>query len=120
MFTDPAVASVGLSQAEAQAAFGDGNVRTASVQYRATGAAWAYDRTEGMVRITAEARTGRILGGLVVGYHAPDVLQELTIAMKNALSVSQLAETIHTHPTFAEGVLLAAETWLAEGEGDSR
>jgi len=112
VFTHPEVASVGLT--EAQAAAAHPQARSSSVEYRATGAAWAYNRTEGLVKIIADSARQQILGGLVVGYHAADVIQELATAMRNKLTVAQLAETIHTHPTFCEAVQLAAEKWLAE------
>ena len=111
VFTHPEVATVGLGEAEARREHSD--IRVASAQYRATGIALAYGRTDGMVKIIAEAGSGRAIGGLVVGYHAADVVQELAAAMRNSLTVTQLAATIHVHPTFSEGVLLAAENWLA-------
>jgi len=114
VYTHPEAAAVGLSEAEANAQ--NPNAHSAAIEYRATGAAWAYDQTEGMVKITADGQNGKILGAIVVGYHATAVVEELAVAMKNGLSVAQLAETIHPHPTFAEGVLLAAQKWLAETE----
>jgi dihydrolipoamide dehydrogenase len=112
MFTHPEVATVGLSEAGARAS--GGSVLAAQVQYRATGIAWAYDRTEGIVKIIGDAASGAILGALVVGYHAADVVQEIAVAMRHSLTVAQLADTIHPHPTFCEGVMMAAEQWLKE------
>lgn len=112
VFTHPEVAALGLTEAEAKDQHP--GARTAAVQYRATGVAWAYDQTEGLVKIIADGQSGRILGGLVVGYHATEVIAELTTAMRSGLTVGQIAETIHTHPTFAEGVLMAAQKWLSE------
>jgi len=111
VFTHPEVAVVGLDEVEAR---GRGlNVRAATVQFRATGIAWAYGRTDGLVKIVAEAAGGRILGALVVGYHAADVIGELAVAVRHSLTVAQLAETIHPHPTFGEAVGMAAEKWQA-------
>jgi dihydrolipoamide dehydrogenase len=112
VFTHPEVTSVGLS--EKQAVERHLHVRSSAVQYRATGVGWAYDQREGLVKIVADAGTGRIYGGVAIGYRAAEVLQELTVAVKHALTVSQLAETIHIHPTFSEAICLAAEQWLAE------
>jgi len=111
VFTHPEVASVGLT--EDQAVEANPAARAASFEYRATGVAWAYCRTDGLVKIIADSGSGQILGGLVVGYHAADVIQELAAAMRNKLTVAQTAETIHAHPTFCEAVQLAAEKWLA-------
>lgn len=113
-FTHPEVASVGLSESEAREAHS--SVRAASVQFQATGVGWAYDEREGLVKIIADPDSGRLYGALVVGYRAADVLQELALAMKHGLTVRQIVETIHTHPTFAEVVGFAAEKWIAEAE----
>lgn len=113
-FTHPEVASVGLSEADARRQ--NENARGASVQYQATGVGWAYGQRDGLVKIVADSQTGRILGSLVVGYRAAEVLQELALAMRYDLTVHQLAETIHTHPTFVEAVRFAAEQWISENE----
>ena len=65
-----------------------------------------------MVKIIAETELGSILGAVVIGQHATDVIQEVAVAMRNELTVEELAETIHPHPTFAEAVGEAAEGWL--------
>jgi dihydrolipoamide dehydrogenase len=65
-----------------------------------------------MVKLMGDGDTGRILGGLVIGRHATDVIQEITLAIRRGVTIHQLAETIHPHPTFAEAVGEAAEAWL--------
>ena len=110
VFTHPEAATVGLSEAEATDKHT--GARAAEFQYRATGVAWAYGRTEGTVKIIADEKTGRLYGGVAVGYHATDVLQELALAMKHGLTVADIAETIHPHPTFVEAVALAAQKWI--------
>ncbi|HUU91192.1 MAG TPA: dihydrolipoyl dehydrogenase, partial [Phycisphaerae bacterium] len=52
------------------------------------------------------------LGAMVVGRHAADVIQEIALAIRNELTVEELAATIHPHPTFGEAVCEAAEAWL--------
>ena len=111
-FTHPEIATAGFSEAQAKERYD--NVRVASVQYQATGVGWAYGQREGLVKIVADAGTGRIYGGVVVGYRAADVLQELVLAMKQGLTVRQLYETMHTHPTFVEVVQFAAEEWITK------
>ena len=70
--------------------------------------------TGSLVKIVADSATQKIYGGLIVGYHAVDSLQELALAMKHGLTVQQLGDTIHTHPTFVESIGFAAEAWLAQ------
>ena len=110
VYTHPEIASVGLSEAEAAA--GGKEVRVSRFHYQASGMARAYGDTEGMVKLIAETKFGEILGAVVIGQHATDVIQEIACAMKNELTVEELAATIHPHPTFVEGILEAAEGWL--------
>ncbi|MBE3068647.1 MAG: FAD-dependent oxidoreductase, partial [Planctomycetes bacterium] len=110
VYSHPEVAAVGLSEAEARAAGKD--VRVARFSYQASGMARAYGETEGQVKLIAETKHGEILGAMVIGHHATDVVQEIALAMKNELTVEEVASTIHPHPTFVEGVLEAAEAWL--------
>jgi dihydrolipoamide dehydrogenase len=112
VFTHPEVATVGLNEAQARQQYP--NVRGASVQYQATGIGWAYNQREGLAKIIADDQSGQIYGGLVVGYHAADVIQEIALAMRHRLTVEQLANTIHAHPTFCEAVQMAARHWLDE------
>jgi dihydrolipoamide dehydrogenase len=80
--------------------------------YQASGMARAYGETEGQVKLIADETLGEVLGGVVIGQHATDVIQPIALAMRNELTVDELAETIHPHPTFVEGIMEAAESWL--------
>jgi dihydrolipoamide dehydrogenase len=110
IYTHPEVAAVGLSEAEA--AKSGKKVRVARFFYQASGMARAYGETEGQVKLIADETLGEVLGGVVIGQHATDVIQPIALAMRNELTVDELAETIHPHPTFVEGVMEAAEAWL--------
>ena len=110
IYTHPEVATVGLSEAEA--ATSGKKVRVARFFYQASGMARAYGETEGQVKLIADEALGEVLGGVVIGQHATDVIQPIALAMRNELTVDELAETIHPHPTFVEGVMEAAESWL--------
>jgi dihydrolipoamide dehydrogenase len=110
VYTHPEAAAVGLSEEEAAKTGKD--VRVARFSYQASGMARAYGDTEGQVKLIAEKEFGEILGAVVIGQHATDVVQEIALAMKNELTVEEVAGTIHPHPTFAEGVMEAAEAWL--------
>jgi len=110
VYTHPEVAAVGISEADAKKQ--SGRVRVARFSYRASGMARAYGEADGHVKIVADEELGEILGAVVIGPHATDVVQEIALAMRHELTVEELAETIHGHPTFSEGVLEAAEAWL--------
>ena len=57
-------------------------------------------------------RSGRVVGGLVVAPCATEVVHIIALAMRCGLTVDQVSETIHAHPTFAEAVCGAAQSWL--------
>jgi dihydrolipoamide dehydrogenase len=110
IYTHPEVATVGLS--EADAARSGRPVRVSRFFYLASGMARAYGETDGQVKLIAEAEGGRIVGAVVIGQHATDVVQEIALAMHSGLTVEQVAATIHPHPTFVEGIMEAAEAWV--------
>ncbi len=109
IYTHPEAASVGLSEMQAKKKCP--NVKISKFPYTASGIAQAYGETDGMVKLMADPELGEILGAVVIGQHATDIIQEITIAMKNELTVEEIANTIHPHPTFTEAVGEAAEGW---------
>ncbi len=109
IYTHPEAASVGLSEIQAKKKCP--NVKISKFPYTASGIAQAYGETDGMVKLMADPELGEILGAVVIGQHATDIIQEITIAMKNELTVEGIANTIHPHPTFIEAVGEAAEGW---------
>ncbi len=110
IYTHPEVASVGLSEKQAKE-IGE-PIRIASFPYMASGMAKAYGETEGMVKLIASEKHGEILGAVIIGPHATDTIQEVALAMKNELTIEEIAHTIHPHPTFIEAIGEAAEAWL--------
>ena len=58
--------------------------------------------TEGFARVHYDKKTGRILGGTIVGRHAGEMIGELTLAMVAKQSAAILSSTIHSYPTQAE------------------
>jgi dihydrolipoamide dehydrogenase len=113
VYTHPEVGTVGLSESEAREACD--SLRVSRFSYRASGMARAYGEPEGQVKLMADENLGEILGAVVIGQHATDVVQEIALAMRHELTVDELAETIHPHPTFVEGILEASEAWLGFG-----
>jgi dihydrolipoamide dehydrogenase len=110
VYSHPEVAAVGLSEAEAMKL--GRPVRVAKFFYQGSGMARAYGDTEGLVKLMAGAELGEIVGAVVIGQHASDVIQEIGLAMRNELTVEEIASTMHPHPTFVEGVMEAAEAWM--------
>jgi dihydrolipoamide dehydrogenase len=105
VFTDPEFASVGLTEEEARAQSND--VRTGIFSFQANGRALTMDSSEGMAKIVA-GPGDRILGAHILGPCASDLVAELTLAMTKGLTVTDVASSIHIHPTLSEAVMEAA------------
>ncbi len=105
-FTDPEVASVGLTEAEARAA-GRG-VATASARIADNERAQIDGRPHGLVKLVADRRTGELLGGHVVAEEAGAMIHEVVAAMAGRVPVRALADAIHAYPTLSESVRWAA------------
>lgn len=100
VFTNPEVAGVGPTEEQLKAS-SDGNYICKKAYYRANGKALAMDATDGLVKLLAHA-DGRITACHAMGAHAADIVQEATALIHCRATISDLAETIHIHPTLAE------------------
>jgi pyruvate/2-oxoglutarate dehydrogenase complex dihydrolipoamide dehydrogenase (E3) component len=100
VFTDPALAQVGLSEAGARAR-GIPH-RVASYPFNDHGKSLIMEAKDGFVKLIAEAQSGAILGGTCVGPMAGELIHEIVAAMAGGLTVHQLAAMPHYHPTLAE------------------
>ncbi|MBD3349357.1 MAG: dihydrolipoyl dehydrogenase [Candidatus Eisenbacteria bacterium] len=106
-FTTPEIASVGMSEADARS---DGlEVMTGRFPFSASGKAVASGEGNGFVKVVARASDGEVLGGVIVGPHASDLIHEVALAVEARLSWERVAEMIHTHPTLSEAVCEAFE-----------
>jgi len=107
VFTDPEIATVGVTESEAAEAGFEPAV--GEMPFRASGRALTTGETEGFVRIVADAESGFVLGGEVVGPEASELIAEVALAVELGATLEDVAGTIHTHPTLAEAVKEAAE-----------
>ncbi len=108
-FTTPAIATVGLTEAEATA---EGlSVKTSVLPASAVPRAIVNRDTHGVFKIVADATTNRIVGVHVVAENAGDVIYAGVLAVKFNLTVSDLTETLAPYLTMAEGLKLAAQTF---------
>jgi dihydrolipoamide dehydrogenase len=108
IFSDPEIATVGVSEAQARAQHSD--VVIGKMPFAALGRAQALGETEGFVKLIAQGE--RLVGAGIVGPEASELVAELTLAIEVGASLEDLALTIHTHPTLAEAVHEAAEHGL--------
>ncbi|MGB7291715.1 MAG: mercury(II) reductase [Thermodesulfobacteriota bacterium] len=108
-FTDPQIASVGLT--EAQASERGLKAKTLVLSLNDVPRALAARDTRGLIKLVAEEETGRLLGAHVLAAEAGDVIQEATLAIRFGLTVQDLVETFHPYLTMVEGLKLAALTF---------
>jgi dihydrolipoamide dehydrogenase len=111
MYTDPEVATVGLSEAEATEQYDD--VLIGRVSMATSGRALTTDKTSGYLKVIADSDE-QLLGVRIVGARASDTIAEATLALEMDASLDDIATTMHAHPTFPETLVEAAED--AQGE----
>jgi len=106
VFTDPEIASVGLTENEAKEAGVE--VAVARFPVNASGRAMTLGEEEGMVRLVHEKGSGKLVGAHIMGPHASEMIAELALAIRAGLTVRDIAETMHQHPTLSEMTMEAA------------
>ena len=106
VFTDPQVASVGLTEAAARKAGHD--IRISTVTLDQVPRAIAARDTRGIIKLVAEARSGRLLGAHILAPEGADSIQTAVMAIRCGLTVQQVADTIFPYLTTVEGLKLAA------------
>ncbi|HEY9842097.1 MAG TPA: FAD-dependent oxidoreductase, partial [Candidatus Obscuribacterales bacterium] len=111
-FTDPEVAWAGLTEREAKEQ--GRKVEVVKFPWAASGRALTLDRTEGLTKLIVDPETERILGVGIVGRGAGELIAEGTLAIEMAAVVTDLALTIHAHPTLSETVMEAAEMFFGQ------
>lgn len=105
-YCQPQVASVGLTEAKVKEKGID--YKVGKFPYSASGKAVATDHTEGFVKLITDAKHGEILGAHIVGYDATEMIAEYGLAMSSELTVDDISETIHAHPTLSEMMMEAS------------
>jgi len=108
-FTDPQIASVGLT--DKQASERGLKVKTSVLSLKDVPRALAARDTRGLIKLVAEEETSRLLGAHVLAAEAGEVIQEATLAIRFGLTVQDLVETFHPYLTMVEGLKLAALTF---------
>jgi dihydrolipoamide dehydrogenase len=110
VFTDPEVAWCGITETQAQKE--DREIKVAKFPWAASGRAVTIDRPEGMTKLIFDPQTERVLGVGIVGAGAGEMIAEGVLAVEMAALASDIALTIHPHPTLSETVMESAEVFL--------
>lgn len=111
VFTEPELAHVGLTAAQAEAAFGAGTVAVTHYDYAEDARAQIYGETRGFIKLVFDRRTGRLLGGQIAGMDAAQLIAPLALALESGLGAAALASTAFAHPMIGEGIALAARAF---------
>ena len=107
IYTDPEVATVGLSEEEAKAA--DHEVRIGKFPLSASGRARTMNETDGLIKLVGDAKTDALLGMHIVAPQAESLIGEGVIALEMGATVEDIGLSIHPHPTLTESIMDAAE-----------
>jgi pyruvate/2-oxoglutarate dehydrogenase complex dihydrolipoamide dehydrogenase (E3) component len=110
-YTDPEVASIGLSEKEANQ---DYNIATYTVPFSQVDRAITTGQTKGFVKIVTKKWSSKILGCTIVGPRAGEMLGEISLAMYAGISLRKLSALIHPYPTYNGAIRKAADLWLTQ------
>jgi dihydrolipoamide dehydrogenase len=105
-YSDPEVASVGLTEAAAREAGHD--VAVGRFPFAALGKARILDRTEGLVKIVSEKKYDQVLGVHILGPRATELIAEAGLMIQTEATTEEVVRLMHPHPTLSEGMLEAA------------
>jgi len=102
IFTDPEIASVGLSEEDAKNKSID--IKINKFDFLASGMARIQDETDGFVKIISDSKTDQVLGASIIGPKATELIAVLALAVSTHLKSSQIKDTIFAHPTLSESI----------------
>ena len=105
VYTSPEVAFVGLTEEQAMKKV---DVEVGRFPFSASGKARLLGEIGGMVKIIADKKYGEVLGVHIIGSRATDMIAEAVLGMNMEITIDELANTVHPHPTLSEGVMEAA------------
>ncbi|HXF08011.1 MAG TPA: dihydrolipoyl dehydrogenase [Candidatus Acidoferrales bacterium] len=108
-YCDPELAWCGLTETEAKAQGRE--VGKGVFPWAASGRALGMGREDGLTKLIFDAKSGRVLGGGIVGPHAGDLIAELALAVEMGADAEDIGLTIHAHPTLSETLAFAAESY---------
>jgi dihydrolipoamide dehydrogenase len=107
IYTHPEIATVGLNADAAKEA--GHNVKLGQARFIGSGKALAEGEADGYAQLVMDADTKLLLGATIMGVHAVELIHEVGVAISDGLTVPELGEIIHAHPTVSEMVMDAAQ-----------
>ena len=109
-YSYPQVASFGLTEKEASAT--GKQIKVGKFPFQANGKALGLGESTGFVKVIVDEKYGEILGAHMIGPEVSELLPELSLAQQAELTVEELSQNIHAHPTLSEAIMEAAEDAL--------
>jgi dihydrolipoamide dehydrogenase len=104
IYTDPEIASVGLTELEAREQYGDDSIAVGVCPWVANGRALMQNATVGWVKSIHETHYGELLGVVMVGPHVTDLVEAGVVALDAESTVETVADGMAAHPTLAEAI----------------
>jgi dihydrolipoamide dehydrogenase len=112
IFTDPEIATVGFSEAEAKEKGYE--PATGKFPFAASARALTQGATEGYVKVIYDKESKQVLGFHIIGPEASDLVGEAALAIEMGATVDDIALTVHPHPTLTESMMEGAKAALGE------
>ncbi len=112
VFTNPQVASVGLTEAEEMRRFGSCSCRT--IRLETLPKALAINEDRGLFKMVIHPETGKVLGVHIVAPHAADLIHEGVLEVKCGLTANDIVDTVHVFPTLSEGIKRVAQAFMRD------
>ncbi|MCC5860130.1 MAG: mercury(II) reductase [Ectothiorhodospiraceae bacterium] len=112
VFTDPQVATVGLDEVQAERNGIDTDARRIDLEH--VPRALANFDTHGFIKLVAERDTGRLIGAQIVAHNGGEMIQTAALAIRNRMTVRELANELFPYLTMAEGIKLCAQTFTKD------
>jgi dihydrolipoyl dehydrogenase len=104
IYTDPEIAGVGLTEPEARAEYGDENIAVGRFPWVANARAVMSGETTGWVKSIHETTYGELVGVVIVGAHATDLIEAAVVALDSEATVETVADGMAPHPTLSEAI----------------
>ncbi|HHT9153694.1 MAG TPA: dihydrolipoyl dehydrogenase, partial [Candidatus Hypogeohydataceae bacterium YC40] len=113
VFSQPEVATVGLSEEEAREKYSE--IKVEIFPMRRLGKAWVYGETEGFLKLVADGPTGKLLGAHFLGPYASELVGEAALALKTKSTLEDMASNMPIHPSFSEAFTETVKDLLGIG-----
>jgi len=112
IFTDPQVATVGLSEVQAQAQGFDTDHRVLDMEN--VPRALANFETDGFIKLVVDKASGRLIGAQILAHDGGEIIQSVVLAIHNDMTVTELADQLYPYLTMVEALKLCAQTFTKD------